>query len=157
MPLDTCDNVEIGKIFDFFIDVTLLDYPPEGMQNVLVKIEESSISSESLVLDIDIRTECECEKDETIEKDSQICNEHGDYKCGTCICQEGWIGKTCDCDLQNYKSSKELDNQCRLPVDNVTNQILGPMCMDRGECLCGQCYCNFGYNGKYCQCEECPE
>lgn len=62
----------------------------------------------------------------------------------------------CECNLQEYSSTKELDNLCREPY-KVDNEIrLGSMCHDRGECLCGQCWCNVNYGGKYCECDSCP-
>lgn len=62
----------------------------------------------------------------------------------------------CECNLQEYSSSKELDNQCREPrtINNET-QLAAP-CSERGECLCGQCFCNSDYEGKYCECDSCP-
>lgn len=62
------------------------------------------------------------------------------------------IGKTCDCNLQQFESSVELLNQCR---GESEFDELGPICSDRGECFCGQCLCNPGFEGPHCECSEC--
>jgi hypothetical protein len=62
----------------------------------------------------------------------------------------------CECNLLEYSSSKELDNLCREPYKENNETKLGAPCSDRGECLCGECYCNLDYDGTYCQCDECP-
>lgn len=63
---------------------------------------------------------------------------------------------SCECNLQDYTSTKELDNECRESIKNGNETELGAMCTDRGECFCGSCYCNSSYAGKYCQCDKCP-
>lgn len=62
----------------------------------------------------------------------------------------------CECNLQDYTSTKELDNECKETIKNGNETELGSMCSDRGECFCGSCYCNSNYAGKYCQCDKCP-
>jgi EGF-like domain len=64
--------------------------------------------------------------------------------------------RRCECDLHDYSSSRELDNQCREPfmVNNETS--LASVCSDRGECFCGQCVCNMNFEGRYCECDLCP-
>lgn len=63
-------------------------------------------------------------------------------------------GRACECDLHDYGSSKELEHQCRLPTSDT--DPMGPICADHGECVCGQCDCNYGFSGKYCHCLPCP-
>lgn len=63
---------------------------------------------------------------------------------------------SCECNLQDYTSTKELDNECKESIKNGNETELGSMCSDRGECFCGSCYCNSNYAGKYCQCDKCP-
>lgn len=66
----------------------------------------------------------------------------------------------CQCNLQEYSSSKDLDNQCREPIKNgnetAETKLTTTVCSDRGECLCGECVCNIKYEGKYCECDLCP-
>lgn len=160
--LSKCDNIEIGKEYEFLVNVTLVDYPENGHNTETVKIEEASISSEYLELAINIEDECPCMQSELGEIESPACNYHGEMRCGMCHCDIGWSGKTCECDLMNYGSSRELEHQCLVPMVSDSDNSggnetrLGPICADHGECVCGQCYCNVGFSGKYCDCIECP-
>lgn len=148
MPTASCDNVEIGKEYDFELHVHLLESPDViGTEKLQVKVEETSLD-EYMVLDFELELTCPCLKEEIGEKDSPICSNNGELKCGMCFCNEGFIGKTCDCSLKNYASTREMESQCRLPED-------GSVCSNRGECLCGNCYCSKGWEGKYCECEAC--
>ncbi|XP_058450991.1 integrin beta-nu isoform X1 [Malaya genurostris] len=150
--VNKCDNIEIGKEYDFFVEVRLVDYPSDLVSNLTVKIEEALISNEGVVLDIDIRQHCQCELDSEPVSGSEICIGNGDYSCGMCYCHSGWIGKRCECNLQNFDSSADLLNQCR---EEGELDELGPICSDRGECICGQCLCNPGFEGPHCECSQC--
>lgn len=79
----------------------------------------------------------------------------GDLICGTCKCHEGWSGKTCKCNIQDYDSYNELSNSCRQPSNDTDNMYGGLICSDRGDCICGECFCNRGYTGAHCECLEC--
>lgn len=115
-----CENVEIGKEYEFRINITLDDHPKTfgNGTNVLrqtVKIE-SAISAEYLQLDVEIQEECPCligSHEE--EKNSVACNWHGSLKCGMCFCESGWSGKSCECDLLNFASGDVTlsTKQCR--------------------------------------------
>lgn len=151
-----CDNIEVGKEYEFFVSLTLLQYPEDGEKNVKIKIEEANIEAEGMEIDVEIDypcTECMALPGELV---SALCSRNGEYRCGSCFCNAGYVGHQCECNLLEYSSSKELDNQCRekFTVNNETQ--LGQPCSDRGECLCGQCFCNLNYDGKYCECESCP-
>ena len=60
--------------------------------------------------------------------------------CGGCECQDRWIGKRCQCSLEDL----EATGGC--PEKN------GQKCMDRGSCFCGSCQCDPGFFGNNCQC-----
>ncbi|XP_055593573.1 integrin beta-nu [Uranotaenia lowii] len=149
---DECDNIEIGKEYIFEVEIRLKDYPPEQMSNLTVRIEEVLLSNEAVELEIDIRSTCQCEREEDSSKDSEYCRGNGDYQCGMCNCNAGWIGKTCECDLKNFDSNDDLLNQCR---GETEYDEPGPICSDRGECQCGLCLCNPGFTGEHCECTEC--
>uniref|UniRef100_A0A7G3AML4 Integrin beta n=1 Tax=Lutzomyia longipalpis TaxID=7200 RepID=A0A7G3AML4_LUTLO len=153
-----CDNVETNKMYEFYINITLLDEPKDGRTKDTIRIEESHITDESLVLDIEIEDVCECLTEEIGEPNSPLCNMKGEMKCGMCICEAGWAGSQCDCELSNFDSYKALENNCRIPiVDSRTNETsYGAICSDNGQCICGECYCNAGIDGKYCDCQACP-
>lgn len=153
---NSCDNIEIGKEYEFIIRVTLLDSPEIlGLERQTIRIEEASLSDEYLQLDIELEVTCPCMKEEEGEVASARCNKNGEFKCGMCLCDQGFVGQTCDCNLSNYTSSKELDAQCQnMEMSDGITQI----CSNRGECLCGNCYCDKDFEGKHCECLKCkPE
>lgn len=153
--LSTCDNIKIGHEYDFIVRITLLDSPDIiGLEKQTIKIEEASIANEYLQLEIELQITCPCMKEEEGEKDSWRCNENGEFKCGMCLCHDGFVGATCDCNLMNYNSSQELDAQCR-HIGLSNNEAVTQICSDRGECLCGECYCDRGFEGKHCECLKC--
>lgn len=153
-----CENAQMGEEYEFTISVTILDYPENGSsRQQTFRIEETSTSQEHMEIEINIEDDCPCLVGNENELNSPTCNLHGNLSCGMCLCDSGFSGKTCECDLLNYSSSKELDQKCRLPItDRNGTTSLGPICSDRGECSCGQCYCNIGFSGEYCDCFECP-
>lgn len=152
-----CENVEMGEEYEFTISVTALEYPEDGARQQTFRIEETSTSSEYMEVEINIEDDCPCLLADDGQANSPICNLHGKLSCGMCLCDSGFSGKTCDCDLLDYSSSKELDQKCRLPITDRNNfTTLGAICSDRGECSCGTCYCNAGYSGEFCDCFECP-
>lgn len=91
VELSKCDNIQIGQEYEFKIHITLLDYPElSNITQTSIKIEEASISSEFLQIDLDIEDECPCLKDSEGDVKSSQCNFHGEIKCGMCLCESGW-------------------------------------------------------------------
>lgn len=160
-----CDNVVVGKEYEFVIHLTRLDDEADeeetaagdaGMRRT-IRVEEARIGSEFLQIDVELEDACPCMHDDAVDGATEIgqsanCNGHGRFKCGTCLCEPGWVGRTCECDATSYGSSKELEHQCRVRVGGA----LGAICADRGECVCGECRCNLGFTGERCECKECP-
>lgn len=70
------------------------------------------------------------------------------FKCIYCFYFRS--GPLCDCSIGDENASAELMAQCREP--NATRTIA---CSGAGDCLCGKCECDRGFNGKYCQCKSC--
>ncbi|XP_059617120.1 integrin beta-nu [Phlebotomus argentipes] len=153
-----CNNIEINKKYEFYINITLLDLPEDGRTKDTIRIEESHITDESLTMDIEIESDCKCLTEEKGEYNSPLCNYKGEMRCGMCICDSGWAGQQCDCELSNFNSYKALENNCRIrTIDSSTNETTyGSICSDNGQCICGECFCNAGVDGKYCQCQACP-
>lgn len=129
-----CDNAKMGEDYEFTISLTVLDYPEDGSRRQTFRIEETSTSSEHMEVEINIEDDCPCLVGNDVQVKSSTCNFHGVLSCGMCLCDSGFAGKTCDCDLLNYSSSKELDQKCRVPTsdNNGTVISLGPICSDRG-------------------------
>uniref|UniRef100_A0A1L8DLQ6 Integrin beta n=2 Tax=Nyssomyia neivai TaxID=330878 RepID=A0A1L8DLQ6_9DIPT len=157
-PQRRCDNVETNKMYEFYINITLLDIPEDGRTKDTIRIEESHITEESLVLDIEIEDDCKCLKEDVGEPNSPLCNGKGVMKCGMCICESGWAGVQCECDLSDFNSYRALEQSCRIPASDATTNdtTYGPICSDNGQCICGECFCNAGVDGKYCECQACP-
>lgn len=115
-----CENVEMGNEYEFTINVTLNEYSKTKRDGVNMLKQsfkiESGISSEYLQFDIEIQEECPCLVSEHEEEvNSAACNWRGSLKCGMCFCENGWAGKTCECDLQNFASggASVSSKQCR--------------------------------------------
>lgn len=89
-----CDNIEIGNEYLFDIGVTLLRYPEDGTRNLKIKIEETNIEAEAMEIDIEIDYPCtECLARVKGEKASALCSRKGEFVCGSCICDKGFVGK----------------------------------------------------------------
>ncbi len=132
-----CENAEMGEEYEFTISVTALEYPEDGNRQQTIRIEETSTSSEYMEVEINIEDDCPCLAGNDAQLNSPTCNLHGKLSCGMCLCDSGYSGKTCECDLLNYSSSKELDQNCRLPItDRNGTTSLGPICSDRGAFIC---------------------
>lgn len=94
-PQDTskCDNVEIGQEYNFEIGLTLLSYPEDGQKNYKIKIEEASIDSEALEIEVEIDYPCTSCIAQPGEPASALCNREGELRCGSCLCNKGFVGK----------------------------------------------------------------
>ena len=80
--------------------------------------------------------DCLCEhKGSTYEHDSRKCNNHGDLKCGECVCNKGWNGTACECRTDSF-------------------ELNSPKCNHHGDLKCGKCICNKGFSGEYCECSD---
>lgn len=91
VELSKCENIEIGQEYEFRIHVTLLDYPElSNITSTSIKVEEASLGSDFLQIDIELEEECPCLKDSVGDVKSSKCNEHGELKCGMCLCENGW-------------------------------------------------------------------
>ena len=59
-----------------------------------------------------------------------LCNGHGDYVNGECVCQPGWKGKECNL---RYEECEVTD------------------CNGHGHCVEGTCQCIKGFAGDFCE------
>lgn len=87
-----CDNIEIGKEYEFDVILTLQKYPEDGTKNLKIKIEESNIDSEAVEVDIEIDLPCTDCSNTDLEINSTLCENRGTFQCGTCVCNKGYIG-----------------------------------------------------------------
>ena len=88
-----CDNIEIGNEYNFDVGITLLEYPEDGTKSVKIKIEEASIDSEAMEIEVEIDYPCSSCTATPGEKASALCDRQGEWTCGACICNKGFVGK----------------------------------------------------------------
>ncbi|KAM8967513.1 integrin beta-1 isoform 2-T2 [Pelodytes ibericus] len=144
-----CSNISIGDQVEFEISVTAHKCSKKG-QTETIKIKPLGFTEEVEVI-LNFICECECQKDGT--PDSPNCNNgNGTFECGACRCNEGRIGKECECSTDEV-NSEDMDAYCR--KENGSE-----ICSNNGECVCGQCVCkkrenpNEIYSGKFCECDN---
>ncbi|KAF6727973.1 Integrin beta-1 [Oryzias melastigma] len=144
-----CSNISIGDEVSFNISITSKGCPKKGKPET-IKIKPLGFTEE-VEITLNFICECDCHKDG--EKDSPVCHfGNGTYECGACKCNEGRVGKWCECS-SNDVATEDMDRTCR--KDNSTD-----ICSNVGECVCGTCECkkrdnpNERYSGLYCECDN---
>lgn len=98
-------------------------------------------------LEVQLESLCSCDCQQRPEADDDLCTEgQGDFQCGVCVCQPGFMGSQCECNEENALLSNCL----------ASNQ--SEVCSGEGQCYCGQCVCHasaFGrIYGQYCECDN---
>ena len=85
---------------------------------------------------------CECNRDDCPKMNGKVCGGNGECLCNNqlleCKCNAGWTGRDCTCTKDTTGCKSRLDSG-------------GSVCLGRGRCECGECICNEGYEGNYCQ------
>uniref|UniRef100_A0A8C5MHH6 Integrin beta n=1 Tax=Leptobrachium leishanense TaxID=445787 RepID=A0A8C5MHH6_9ANUR len=144
-----CSNISIGDQVEFEISVTANKCHKKG-QTESIKIKPLGFAEEVEVI-LHFICECDCQKDGL--PSSPKCNfGNGTFECGACRCNDGRIGKECECSTDEV-NSEDMDAYCR--KDNGSE-----ICSNNGDCVCGQCVCkkrdnpNEVYSGKHCECDN---
>ncbi|XP_039609504.1 integrin beta-1a isoform X1 [Polypterus senegalus] len=144
-----CSNISIGDEVMFNISITAQKCPKKG-QSETIRIKPQGFNEE---VEITVNFICECECHNQGIPNSPICNNgNGTFECGACRCNEGRIGRVCECSTEEVNSD-DLDANCR--KDNSTD-----ICSTNGDCICGECVCkkrenpNEIFSGKYCECDN---
>ncbi|KAH8246535.1 hypothetical protein KR038_011727 [Drosophila bunnanda] len=153
-----CNNVSLGKEIEFFVDVTLKEYPMDKNYTHNIRVGETSLS-EYMDLEVELQRPCPCQEkpDPENEYGRFQCSEQGYMYCGMCTCDEGWTGTLCTCptDNTNVTNNEALLLKCRQPLLDQTHSPL--VCSNHGDCDCGSCFCDPSYTGSYCECKECVD
>ncbi|XP_062137998.1 integrin beta-nu [Drosophila sulfurigaster albostrigata] len=155
-----CNNVKMGKEIEFYVNITLKDYPPDGKLNHKIRVEEASLS-EYIDINVELQRPCPCEEEP--QPDDEYgrfqCDDNGYLNCGMCFCDEGWTGTFCNCptDPTNATTNEALLKTCRIPLDKLGKTLSEQVCSNHGECECGTCSCDPGYTGSFCECLECQD
>ncbi|KAL9924309.1 integrin betanu subunit isoform 2-T2 [Glossina fuscipes fuscipes] len=153
-----CNDVRLGDIVEFYINITLMGAPKNGVYVQKIRVEESTLS-EVMEIEVEIQKPCPCE--EVAEPNHEYgrfqCSDNGYLQCGMCQCEAGWTGTFCNCptDLVNATTQEAIENLCRPPSNSKFFEDKYPICSNHGECDCGLCYCFPDFDGKYCECPAC--
>ncbi|XP_048019342.1 integrin beta-1b.1 [Megalobrama amblycephala] len=144
-----CSNISIGDEVNFDIEITAKGCPSKNKSET-IKIKPLGFNEEVEIV-LNFICECECHKEGI--PNSPACHfGNGTLECGVCRCNEGRLGKFCECS-QNEVKTDDLDANCR--KDNGTD-----ICSKNGECFCGTCECKKRdnpeerYSGKFCECDN---
>ncbi|XP_022609751.1 integrin beta-1 isoform X1 [Seriola dumerili] len=144
-----CSNISIGDEVTFSISVTSKGCPKKGKHET-IKIKPLGFTEE---VEITLHFLCECECHKEAVKNSELCHfGNGTYECGACKCNEGRVGRQCECS-SNDVATEDMDRTCR--KDNGTD-----ICSNNGDCVCGTCECKKRdnpeerYSGQYCECDN---
>ncbi|XP_019635076.1 PREDICTED: uncharacterized protein LOC109478062 isoform X2 [Branchiostoma belcheri] len=147
-----CTNVQVGDEVTFKVDLTMNDIPEDSAMLQPDYIHEFKIKPvgfhEELVAKLKYLGSCDCEKNAI--QTSRECNLHGTFECGQCVCDSGWLGKTCTCDASNNTVAANNEG-CIMPGSRNPDP-----CERRGTCLCGECNCDRPerFSGRYCECDN---
>ncbi|XP_032831479.1 integrin beta-1-B-like isoform X1 [Petromyzon marinus] len=145
-----CSNIQIGDEVTFSIEVAATGCPNDGKET---QIQLRSLGFNEKVL-VSLRFVCECECHSTGIANSADCNHgNGTLECGACRCNEGRIGRLCECSTDEV-NSEDIWASCKR--DNSSAVV----CSGRGDCVCGECVCNKRDNanelvsGPLCECDN---
>lgn len=149
-----CDDIKVGKNVTF--DVTLLAKKcPANKDNWKQNFTISPVGlGEKLLVEVELVCGCDCEDKSQWELNSKHCNNKGKRVCGSCDCNEGSYGSTCECDSSTVVSG-DHDKACK--SGNSTK-----VCSGHGQCMCGKCLCDLispsdptkRYDRKFCDCNN---
>ncbi|XP_069381857.1 integrin beta-6 isoform X2 [Paralichthys olivaceus] len=179
--LKHCSNVKPGQTVVFNVSVEL--------PGCLSGVRHFSLKAVGLQdsLEVELESLCSCDCRQPPEANSSQCTEgQGEFQCGVCVCQPGFLGAQCECNeesalLSNCLASNESEvcsNQgqcyCGQCVCHASSfgRIYGPycecdnyscvrfrgeLCGGHGVCDCGDCHCQSGWTGEYCNCSTSTE
>merc|ERR1719457_246923 len=140
----TCNNAgDIDDEVRFQFTFNAKACPDDTSSKEQLNIKSPQLKDETI---IEIEYECECECSDTQEENSDKCSGRGTYDCGSCICGDGFTGKSCQCEVD---SGVSFDDQCK---QTFPTGKTGPICSGSGYCECGECQCYNERFGTYCEC-----
>ncbi|CAM9288231.1 integrin beta-1-like isoform X2 [Lampetra fluviatilis] len=145
-----CSNIQIGDEVTFSISVTATRCPNEG-EDARLTIRPLGFNEK---VEVTLQFVCECACHSLGTADSPECSQgNGRLECGACRCNEGRIGRLCECSKDEVNSE---DIQATCKRDNSSSVV----CSGRGDCVCGECVCHKRDNanehvfGNLCECDD---
>lgn len=150
---NVCHGLKIGQTVSFDIDIEVKACPKRASEyNQTIQVYPVGLN-ESLLIDLEIICECDCEKPWNIVEHSPVCKGFGSLVCGICVCDPLRYGRYCECDAKESDPARDLIG-CHNGNDTR-------ICSGQGDCICGQCECRQRKNepdlriyGKYCECDN---
>ncbi|XP_061695951.1 integrin beta-1-like isoform X2 [Syngnathoides biaculeatus] len=143
-----CSDISVGDEVTFKISIESQECPSRGKPES-IKIKPVGITEE---VEVVLNFICECQCSAKGEPNSNKCNRHGTFECGTCNCNPGHVGNLCGCNTDDLYM-EDVDANCRM--NNGAD-----ICSNNGDCVCGSCECKKRYNpaeiysGKFCECDN---
>uniref|UniRef100_S4RGG6 Integrin beta n=1 Tax=Petromyzon marinus TaxID=7757 RepID=S4RGG6_PETMA len=126
-----CSDIQIGDEVQFTIEVVATKCPNNGKAHE-VEIRPLGFQEKVTVL---LRFECECQCHTSGVSNSMECHfGNGTMECGACRCNEGRVGRLCECGTDEV-NSEDIEASCKR--DNSSTVV----CSGRGDCVCGECIC----------------
>ncbi|KAI4871320.1 hypothetical protein NFI96_028278 [Prochilodus magdalenae] len=142
-----CSNISIGDEVNFDVTITAKLCPGKS-ETISIKPQGFN---EKVEVVLNFICECACQKD-GIPNSPDCDSGSGTLECGICRCNEGRIGRFCECSRDEVRT-EDMDANCR--QDNSTE-----VCSKNGECICGVCECKTRanpeekYDGRFCECDN---
>ncbi|KAM3916227.1 integrin beta-2 [Leptodactylus fuscus] len=138
-----CSNVKINEEITFKVKVTAKKCLPNQSFSIRALGFTDTVR-------VSVITACECSCEDAPIPNA--CNSQGRIVCGICSCNNGRLGKNCEC-AAGSRTSQELEQNCK--KDNTS-----AVCSGAGECICGQCICHINDDpnkkifGTHCECDN---
>ncbi|XP_078727030.1 integrin beta-1-like isoform X1 [Lampetra fluviatilis] len=144
-----CSDIQIGDEVQFTIEVVATKCPNNGKAH---EVEIRPLGFQEKVT-VRLRFECECQCHTSGVSNSMECHfGNGTMECGACRCNEGRVGRLCECGTDEV-NSEDIEASCKR--DNSSSVV----CSGRGDCVCGECICYKRespelVSGKHCECDN---
>ncbi|XP_077381113.1 integrin beta-1-like isoform X2 [Festucalex cinctus] len=143
-----CFDISVGDEVTFKISIESQECPSHGNPES-IKIKPLGFTEE---VEVVLNFICKCQCSAQREPNSNKCSGQGTFECNACNCNEGRIGRLCECSADEVRT-EDLDATCR--KDNGAD-----ICSNNGDCVCGTCQCKKRdnpaelYSGQYCECDN---
>ncbi|CAH2101707.1 unnamed protein product [Euphydryas editha] len=160
MQTSKCDGLKVGDVVEFTAEITLKECPkdPSEWKQSFRIYPVGASESQSLNVELEMLCDCPCEHPghHAYDDSPPVCGGAGVSVCGACVCAPGRFGEKCECSAHAFgDASPERERGCR-----PTNATSGPLCSNRGACVCGVCECNKMddplevISGQFCECDN---
>ncbi|XP_061587812.1 integrin beta-1-like isoform X2 [Cololabis saira] len=141
-----CLDISFGDEVHFNISIEAQKCPLHGKTEVIT-IKPLGFNEE---VEVVLNFICDCQCAANGEPNSAKCDGNGTFECGACECNEGRMGRVCEC--------SKFDEWAEVGDANCRN---GPdICSNNGDCVCGHCECKKRdnpkerYSGQFCECDN---